>query len=208
MSKQPGSALADVAAVLGTFLLAGVACAVAWWLLTDLPEFTKVGGGGGSMGELQLAERFNADGWFAVLGAVGGFVCGAGLTWWRSRDPLLTVLLVLVGSAIAAWTTANLGGLFGPGDPDVALDAAAPGQTVPAELTVSATAAYLVWPIAALLGTLMVLWSPPRDTRTSSRPGGVGRSDSIARTEGTGPVDLPEQAFRPRDDPAASRAPG
>lgn len=208
MRKRPGSATADVAVVLGANLALGMVCAVAWWLLTDLPEFTKAAGGGGSMGELQLAERFNADGWFAVIGALAGFLAGVGLSWWRSRDPLLTTLLVVAGSGLAAWVTATLGGLLGPGDPDAALAAAPPGQTVPAELAVHASAAYLVWPIAALLGTLMVLWSPPAagGGRTPDRPEPAESAESAESAEGrpTGTA----QPRRPGEDPASSRAPG
>lgn len=158
-----GGPAADIAAVLGSYLVLGLVGGVLWWLLVDPAMFTKVGGGGGSMGELQLAQRFAGDGWYAVIAAVGGLVAGVALTWWRMRDLLLTTVLLLVGAGIAAAVMAVTGHLLGPGDPDAALAAAAPGAHVPVPLTVHAKAGYLVWPIASLVGALVVLWSPPRD---------------------------------------------
>ena len=35
------------------------------------------------------------------------------------------------------------------------------GATVPMQLAVDATVCYLVWPVTALIGCLIVLWSPP-----------------------------------------------
>jgi hypothetical protein len=143
--------------VVGAFLLTGLVCAVAWWLLVDLAEFRRVGSGEAAMGELELAKRFNADGWFTVLGAVSGLVLGA-LLLARARDPLLTTLLLVPASGLAAATTAVLGALLGPGAPD-ALTGLGPGEAAPVALTVTADVAYLAWPIAALAGALTVLWA-------------------------------------------------
>jgi hypothetical protein len=162
-SGSPDSGRAgDVAVVLGTFLLVGVACGVVWWLLVEPATFTKVASGG-SMGEDELAKRFNADGWYAVIAAVAGLTVGLLLTLWRSRDFVLTTVLLVVGSGIAAAAMALSGHLLGPGDPNAALAAAAPGTAVPVQLGVDAKACYLIWPMAALVGALMVLWSPPKD---------------------------------------------
>lgn len=153
------SAARDAMAVLGTYLGLGVVAALLWWLLVDPAVFTRTQDGGVSMGELELAEQFNGDGWYTVIAGVLGMLSGAGLTWWRSRDHLLTVGLLAVGAGLAAAVMAWLGGLLGPTDP--ALMQVAAGTKLPAPLEVASPVCYLVWPIAALLGSLLVLWSPP-----------------------------------------------
>jgi len=152
----------DALVIVGSCLVLGVASGILWWLLVDPPTFTKVGQGG-SMGELQLGQRFDGDGWYAVIAAVAGLFTGALLTWWRSRDFVMTTMLLLLGAAVAASVMAAVGRLLGPGDPDVALAAAKLGEKVPEQLTVTVPATYLVWPIAVLIGALMVLWSQPGD---------------------------------------------
>ncbi|HEX6249328.1 MAG TPA: hypothetical protein VFZ64_15780 [Nocardioidaceae bacterium] len=152
--------LGDVLAILGTFALVGVLGGALWWLLVDPAEFTK-DREGGAMSEVELAGRFAADGWYAVIAAVAGFLLGLGLTWWRTRDFRLTTVLVVVGSALAAWIMATVGGALGPDDTEAALEGARQGEMVPVELTVSAVPFYLMWPMGALVGALMVLWSVP-----------------------------------------------
>lgn len=154
--------LADCLVVLGSYLALGVVCGVLWWLVVDPAVFTKVDDGG-SMGELELGKRFRGDGWYAVIGIVAGLASGLALTWFRSRDHRLTTALVFLGSCLAAAVTAVVGRALGPDDADRVLAAADPGTKVPVELVVTADVAYLVWPIAALVGALVVLWSPPRE---------------------------------------------
>jgi len=165
LRPEPPSTAGDVVVVLGSYLGLGVLAAVLWWLLVEPALFTAAPGGGLNMSEVQLTRRFSADGWYAVIAAVLGVASGAILTWWRSRDHLLTVGLLVVGAVLAAGVMALLGGLLGPIDPHTL--SAEPGTVLPAALEVTVPACYLVWPIAALVGALVVLWSPPPD-----RPGG------------------------------------
>lgn len=150
--------LGDVVVVLGTYLVLGVLCGVAWWLLVQPALFTKVHSGG-TMSELQLGNEFNGDGWYAVIAAVVGIVSGLCLTWWRSRDYLLTTLLLVPGAALAATVMVLVGHALGPGDPQAALAAAHVGQHIPDQIQVAGWATYLVWPMGALVGALGVLWS-------------------------------------------------
>jgi hypothetical protein len=158
-----GAAGREAAVVVGVYVLLGLVCGVLWWLLVDPATFTKVSDGG-SMGEVELGKRFNGDAWYAVIAAVAGLVSGVLLTWWRCRDQVLGTVLLLVGASVAAAVMTLTGHLLGPGDADAALAAAKAGGRVPVPLEVTAKASYLVWPIAALIGSLIVLWSPPRDT--------------------------------------------
>jgi hypothetical protein len=160
---MPAGPRGDAVAVLGTSLLLGLVGGVLWWLLTEPALFTVGPEGTLGMGEVELADRFSATGWFTVLAAVLGALSGGALTWWRNRDPMLTAGLIVVGSVLATAAMTLVGGLLGPPDPAGAAASATPGQQVPAALEVGATAAYLVWTIAALAGALMVLWSPATD---------------------------------------------
>ncbi len=169
LRQGPG---ADVVVVLGTFLLLGVVCGVLWWLLVDPAAFTRSARGGAAMSEIELSKRFNADGWYAVIAIVAGFLSGLGLAWWRTRDFRLTTALLVPGAALAAWVMSVVGHGLGPDSPRVALLEAHRGQSVPVELTVNCAGAphfgalclapvYLMWPVAVLFGALMVLWSAP-----------------------------------------------
>jgi len=151
--------LADIVAVLATFAAVGAVCGVLWWLLVDPAEYTRTLRGGATMMEVELSKRFNADGWYAVIAIVAGFLSGLGVTWWRSRDLRLTTFLLLPGAALAAAVMATVGHALGPENPDVTLAGVARGQSVPVELVVTASAGYLMWPVAVLFGALMVLWS-------------------------------------------------
>lgn len=153
-------AATDTAVILVGFLVTGVVCGVVWWLLVDPAEFTKTRDGS-VMGEVDLTKRFAPDGWYAVIALVAGFLAGLVVTWRRARDLRLTTVLVVVGSLVAAAAMAAVGAALGPGDPDPVLASATRGTTVPADLSVSAGVTYLMWPIAALAGALMVLWSSP-----------------------------------------------
>ena len=158
--------LSDVVTVLVWFLVVGIVAGVVWWLLVDPALFTKVRHGG-TMSELQLSKEFNGDGWYAVIAAVAGIASGLVLTWWRSRDYLLTTVLLVPGAALAATLMVVIGHALGPGDPNAALSTAAIGQHVPDQIRVAAWATYLVWPMGALVGALGVLWSSSRGSEVS-----------------------------------------
>jgi hypothetical protein len=142
--------------VLGSLLLLGLLGGVLWWLLTDPAEFTRLQEGG-SMTEVELGQRFSADGTFVVVALALGLVAGVGLSWWRSRDPLLTSALLLLGAVLAAGVMTLVGHLIGPGDTGSALQAAAVGASVPEPLGVDVWTVYLAWPVAVLGGALVVL---------------------------------------------------
>lgn len=166
----------DAAVVLGVLLLLAVAAGLVWPHLVDPVEVVLTPEGAVS-DEVALAQQFDDDGWYAVLAAVGGALAGALLTWWRSRDPVATVLLVVVGAFFAAWVMAEVGAAAGPPPAETALAGAQVGATAPAQVAVHATAAYLVWPIAATFGAVVVLWSgrgtdPDRDRIETARAQG------------------------------------
>ena len=133
VSSSASGLLGDAVAVLAVLLTLAVAGGFLWAQLVDpLPE--------PALTEATLALQFDIDGWYVVLAAVAGAAAGLVLTLWRTRDPVATVLLLVAGAALAAWFMAVTG-------------------EVVSDLVVTALSAYLVWPITALLGAVVVLWA-------------------------------------------------
>jgi uncharacterized membrane protein YeaQ/YmgE (transglycosylase-associated protein family) len=175
----------DALVVLGVLVALGVLGAVLWASLVTPAEFTKLAKGGG-MGEGELAKQFDADAWYVVIAASAGLVAGLVLSWWRSRDPLLTTVLLVVGSALAAAVMTLLGHyVLGPGDPRAALEAAELGARVPERLDVDTFTVYLSWPVGVLVGAFVVLLgrapveqpgAAPSDTDASGTPNSGSRT--------------------------------
>lgn len=149
--------LVDVAVILGLFLLAGVLAGILWPHLVD-PVLVQRNKAGISTGEVALSNRFSNDGWYSVLGGVGGLLLGAVAVAWRGTHEVVTLLVVTAGAMLAALVSAWLGHRLGPEDPNLALADAAVGATAPDVVRVTANVVYLTWPIAAVVGALLVLW--------------------------------------------------
>ena len=168
MSRAPTRLLVlDVSVVLALFLVAGALSGALWPQLADPVTVTK-GELGLTTSEVALSERFDSDGWYSVLAAGCGLVLGLVLTAWRRTDEVLTLLSVVAGAWLAAWVSAEVGTLVGPDDPREVLATARLGATAPDTVSVSSAAAYFLWPISAVIGAMVVLWSPP-DQRLLSR---------------------------------------
>ncbi len=151
------AALLDTAVIGAWFTVLGVLGAVVWWQVTTLPLVTR-SGGTVSVAPEELVKQVAVDGWFAVVALVGGVVSGVLLLAWRHRDPLLTVVLVVLGAGLAAVVMMGLGRLLGPGDPVAALRSMSEGAEVSQQLRLHAPGIALLWPIAAAFGAVVHLW--------------------------------------------------
>ena len=194
--RHPGGVARDVAVVLGSFVVLGLLCGVLWSLVASPAEFTKLPNGG-SMDEDQLGRQFGVVGWYVAIGAVTGLGAGLVLAWKRSRDPVLTGVLLVLGAVLAAVLMALVGHRLGPGDPRAALRAAKVGAHVPQRLDVGlrpvrpvgpylrdTAPVYLVWPAAALAGALFVLLG--RAPERAERDGGHESPQSAPQTRVAG----------------------
>jgi hypothetical protein len=150
----------DVAVVLAAFLLVAGVAGVVWPHLVAPVEVTRTEGGL-STGEIALGNQFDRDAWYSVLAFGGGLFLGVTMSAWRRSHEVVTLLAVVAGSLLAAWVSARVGRQLGPEDPARVLAHAKAGATALDQVVVTAHAAYLVWPISALIGALVVLWSPP-----------------------------------------------
>lgn len=158
--------LDDALVVLGWFAALGIVAALVWWQVTPLAEYTRTATNA-QMGEEQLGRQVSADGWYFAIAAVGGLISGVVLLSWRHRDPVATVVLLVPGALLCAWLTLRLGLWLGPSSPKEVLPHVSVGAHVPVQLKVHASGVVLVWPIAALLGAVGVIWGT--DTRPGSR---------------------------------------
>lgn len=169
MRGRPAPMVRDVLVVLGAFLVAAAVVGAIWPHVVDpvVVERTDVGL---LTDEIALADRFDAVGWFTLLGGGFGIVLGALLVASRRTNEIVTLLAVVAGAFLAAWLSARLGTWWGPADPNQVLAHAKVGATAPDQVTLDASAAYLAWPIGALIGATVVLWS---SSRTSATPAGA-----------------------------------
>lgn len=133
--------------------------------VADLAEVTRTADGATTT-EVEVAKRFNDDGWLVVSTGAAGLVLGLLLQLWRSTHDVVTILALVVsallGSLLAGW----IAEATGPGDPVAALAEARRGATASLPVQIDSRVAYLVWPLTTVLGALVALLAP------GSRPPG------------------------------------
>ncbi len=149
----------DVVVVLGAFLLAGVAVGLVWPQLVEPVTVTRTESGL-TTGEVALAHRFGQDAWFSLLGGGAALLLGIVLTLRCRAHETVTLVVVVLGALLAAWISSAVGTALGPETAEVVLADAAVGATARDQVRVTADSAYLTWPLAAVLGAVVVLWAP------------------------------------------------
>jgi hypothetical protein len=150
----------DVLVVLALFVVVGALLGALWPQLVD-PVVVTRNEFGLLRDEAALSRQFDNDAWYAVLACLGGAVLGLVSMAWRRTNEVVTLLAVVVGAFLAAWVSAEVGTWLGPEDPTVVLRKAAEGATAEAMVVVESGVVRLLWPMAAVVGALLVLWSPP-----------------------------------------------
>lgn len=115
-----------------------------------------------SDGRLELTINASRDtfGVLLVFVAVGAVTA---LVWAMLATVLLgtswqQVVTVLIGSLVLAVICWRVGLLLGPPDPSSAAAGLSDGDMVDDRLSVQGFAPFLVWPIAGLIGMLLVTW--------------------------------------------------
>ncbi|MEO5651730.1 MAG: hypothetical protein ABIN79_15795 [Marmoricola sp.] len=169
MKVRRSGLVLDGLVILGWFLVTGVLGGLLWWQLADLPEVTRFQGRA-VLQPTELTKEVSIDGWFFVIAVVGGVLGGVVLSAWRRRDPVVTVLLVTAGAVLAAYAMLATGQVVGPDEQTAVLRAAADGATAPMQLAPHAPGVVWVWPAAAALGSLILLWLTPQRDASEDRP--------------------------------------
>ncbi|GGF58280.1 hypothetical protein GCM10011519_35170 [Marmoricola endophyticus] len=148
--------------MLVVFVVLGLVAGVVWQWVATAPTVLRTEDNA-VMDQAQLGVKVSADGWFAVVGVVGGLVAGFGLLRPR-RDPLLVVVLGIVASVGAAYLALWLGGALAH-VPRSEIRAARPGTTLTTSLTLISHAVVLAWPLGFLVAATASLWGAEKQTR-------------------------------------------
>lgn len=153
-----GRLVKDVLIVLLAFLVAAVLAGALWPQLVD-PVIVERAEQGVLTDEVALGDRFDNVGWYALLAGACGLLLGVVLVASRRDHEVVTLLAVLLGACLAAWLSARTGTWLGPDDPNPVLQDAEVGATAEDRVVLDTDVAYLVWPISAMVGSVVVLWS-------------------------------------------------
>jgi hypothetical protein len=153
-------------------LVLGVASGIVWLLLANPAEW-EVTDDGIILTEEGAKGRFGVIVTFVLIGIVvaflGGLIAGLrlrGIGW--LLVPASAVAALLAG--VIAW---QIGAVFGPPDP-ASVTGTSVGDKIPQQLAIDTFAPFLVWPIFALVGVLLAVYSAG-----DAGPNGSGHSDEV-----------------------------
>lgn len=175
---------------LGIFVVAGVVAAAIWNATVTAPQVVLYQGHLIPPTAVQATQTVGVDAVYLLVGLPIALVLGAGLMYWRRRTPVATVVILAVVSIFTAALMERLGLWFGPGDPMRLLQHSSTGTTAPGQLAVQATGVLLVWPVAAVLGALLVLlFAPPARFEPPVEVADPASQEQSAGDAGTGTRD-------------------
>jgi hypothetical protein len=177
----------------------GVPAGLLW--TTVAPRTTYViAGGKALLGDPESQTLIAADGWFAVLTALAGLLCGVVAYVLAGRLREIGLLAALgVGGAAAGLVAWWVGSLVGRSSFQHLVHTARDGTTARSALDLHAFGVVIAWPLIAIVvfGLLEALDVARRESRPATGNaggGGPGQPDQV----GGGQLDL--QAAPPRGD--------
>jgi hypothetical protein len=160
----------DFVVVVVALAAAGAFCGLVWESLWHAPQglaFEKVW----YLEPEGMPLDFSATGLYVLVAAIAGLLVSVVVALVMERDELVTLVGVLVGSAMAAWLMYAVGHRLGPPDPRVLAMSAADYDPLPSDLRIEAhgptmsigalhltlpTAPFLAFPLGAVLGLALV----------------------------------------------------
>jgi hypothetical protein len=180
---RPALRLARIlAAITAAVALLGVPAGFAWAAIAPRVAVVVTGNGVAEVINPETKAFIAADGWFCVMGVLGGLLTGVAgyLIAVRRHGPVAVAGLILGGLAasLIEWWIGRSAGLASF---HRALFLSRQGAVLHAPLVLRAHGALVVWPLTAALvvGLAELLAGQPRDTRALMPPGG-GRDRSGA----------------------------
>jgi hypothetical protein len=183
----PGGPVRAVVLVLLAYAVAGAAAGAVWEAVWTPP--------GQVIAEHQvfydsyssLRRVFSGTGLYVVIGALTSAVVALVVTLLARGRELLTLLLVVIGSAIGAAVMLKVGTALGPADPATLAEHTVKRTPVPGALTVQGKSllgvksAYLIWPMSSLLVLALVFFAwpsgPQPHLRDDTHPGDPREAD-------------------------------
>jgi uncharacterized membrane protein YeaQ/YmgE (transglycosylase-associated protein family) len=151
--------------VVGIFAVVAVVAGVVWeWLWTPAVGTAEQHTWQPTI-ETVTAE-FSSTAWYVVVASVAGLITAAVVGLAFKQGEVVTLVAVVVGSALAAWVMLEVGYSLDPGDPQAAAASAADGTPIPAELMVPGKSPFLAFPASALLALVIVFFGVVRRHRS------------------------------------------
>jgi hypothetical protein len=135
-----------------------------------------------------LRRVFTGTGYYVMVGAVASALLALVVALLARGREILTLVLVIIGSLVAAWVMLKVGTALAPGDP-AGLAAHTTARTpVQGQLQVQGKSPYLIWPMTSLLVLALVFFAWPSshlsgrvDDTPVTDPHEAGMSDAPRR---------------------------
>lgn len=137
-----------------TFVAVGLVGGLLWLWLAD-PAQWQVRENGIVLTEGAAKGQFSVIVTFVLIGVVGSLLSGALAAWTMPTLGWLLTPFVVVLAVAASLITWRIGVDLGPAGPHAGEGAV--GDLISSQFKVDALAAFVVWPVAALLGVVTVL---------------------------------------------------
>lgn len=139
----------------------GVAGGLAWWQLAE-PGQWQMRDVGIALTEEASRGQFQVVVVFTLVGVIAALAWAVVLSLLAREAGWPLVVLLIIGAVLASLVAWQVGSTLGPPPPET-VAGLEDGDTVPDELMVDSVAPFLAWPIAALVGVLLVSWGRGRE---------------------------------------------
>jgi hypothetical protein len=149
--------------ILVVYAVVGLGAGWAWhelWQTSDGVVFDKQWYADGAA----LRQDFSGTGLYVLIAGGCGLALGAVFALFGGSRPVLTLVLCVVGSLLAAWLMLTLGERLGPADPHELAKTAEDGTHLPSALRVSGVPPLLAFSLGSLaaLALFFTLFSDKR----------------------------------------------
>ena len=140
----------------------------------------------------QLQSQFAGTAWFVLVGVVAGLVLGVLVGLLLSREELVSLAAVVVGSAAATWAMYRVGVALAPPDPAPLAARAEDGTRLLGTLGVTGASPFAALPVGALVGLVLTyllvqrdLWRAPEHSLAwrDQTPGDEAQGEARSRVE-------------------------
>ncbi|WP_148614705.1 hypothetical protein [Nocardioides rubriscoriae] len=139
-------------AVLLAYVVLGVAGGWLWFQLWDPPKGAVQDGKWLYLDFPTIAHVFSGTGLYVVVGVVAGVVLGVVTALVCRTSELVTLVVVVAGSALASYLAYRVGLSRSAPDPHLLALSLPDGTRLPGRLEVTGRTPFVAWPLGSLLG--------------------------------------------------------